>query len=235
MRGQRMVGEVVDDAQPHVGQRAHRQRHRSVDQALDERGVLEAADAVVDALHAEQVQRLRRCRRADPPRRRARPGAGPRRAPWRRRRRTSTADVPPRRSPVRLRGSACPVRATAPGRPSPTGRCGRAGSAMIRPLLTPAWRGGQRRETPSITSSRATHGSGGPGGRRTPRRAGHRRGRPWRRYALVISAKSSRSAAWPCCVVQIRNDCRSAKSYAPRARRGRRRAARSRCARPGAG
>ena len=48
----------VDAAQRHVRQRAHRQRHLLVAQPRHQRRVLQAADAVVDPLDAEQVERL---------------------------------------------------------------------------------------------------------------------------------------------------------------------------------
>ncbi len=56
--GQRMLGEGVDGAQPDVGQRAQGQRDPLAHQPLDQRRVLQAAQAVVDALDAEHVERL---------------------------------------------------------------------------------------------------------------------------------------------------------------------------------
>ena len=55
---QRVVGHRVDAAQPDVGQRADGERHAVGDQPADQRRVLDAADAVVDALDAQHVQRL---------------------------------------------------------------------------------------------------------------------------------------------------------------------------------
>ena len=53
-----MVGEASDDAELEVGQRADGERDLLADQAVDERGVLVAANTVVDALDLEQIERL---------------------------------------------------------------------------------------------------------------------------------------------------------------------------------
>ena len=58
MPPQRMVREIVDHAQPQVGERAHRQRHAVAREPRDQRVVFERAVAVIDALDAEHVERL---------------------------------------------------------------------------------------------------------------------------------------------------------------------------------
>ena len=55
---QRVVGEGVDDAQPHVREGADRERCPLAHQAGDEIVVLQAPHTVVDPLGAEQVERL---------------------------------------------------------------------------------------------------------------------------------------------------------------------------------
>ncbi len=53
-----MVGHRVEHAQLDVGQRTHGERHGLGPQSSHQVGVLDAADAVVDALHGEDVQSL---------------------------------------------------------------------------------------------------------------------------------------------------------------------------------
>ena len=53
-----MVGEGVDHPQAHVGERADGQRNPLPHEPVQERLVLQAADAVVDPFHAEQVEGL---------------------------------------------------------------------------------------------------------------------------------------------------------------------------------
>src|SRR3546814_14991040 len=53
-----MAGEVAHDAELEVRERADGERHALGREARDERGVLEAAVAMVDAVDLEQVERL---------------------------------------------------------------------------------------------------------------------------------------------------------------------------------
>src|SRR5262245_9965381 len=53
-----MVGELVDDAQPQVGEWTNGQRHLLTCESADQRLILERAVAVVDAPDTEQVERL---------------------------------------------------------------------------------------------------------------------------------------------------------------------------------
>ena len=56
-RLQVVVGQSREDAQLDVRQRAHGQRDPCRCQALDQRRIVDAANAVVDSLHAQQVDR----------------------------------------------------------------------------------------------------------------------------------------------------------------------------------
>ena len=56
--GEVVVGEPVEDAQLEVRQRADGQRDALAREPLDQRRVLDAAHAVVDALGVQQVERL---------------------------------------------------------------------------------------------------------------------------------------------------------------------------------
>ena len=57
-RLERMRGHVADDAKLEIGKRAHGQAHRVVGEPRDEGFVLEAAIAVIDAIDAQQIERL---------------------------------------------------------------------------------------------------------------------------------------------------------------------------------
>ncbi len=51
-----MVGDVFDDSQLHVRQRAHRQRDLFAHQSFDQARVFLAADAMIDAAYFEHIQ-----------------------------------------------------------------------------------------------------------------------------------------------------------------------------------
>ncbi len=55
---QRMMGEIIDHAQPQIGERAHGQRHLLVREPAHQDLILERAVAVIDAPDAEQVERF---------------------------------------------------------------------------------------------------------------------------------------------------------------------------------
>ena len=93
---------------------------------LDERGILVAAHAVIDALDARADRAPRGCTRPGLPRRRGRPCAGRARAPARTRARTCSADCRARRSRARRRR----IRA----------RNGSAGSSVANASSSERWR-----------------------------------------------------------------------------------------------
>jgi hypothetical protein len=53
-----VLREILDHAQLEVRQRAHGERDPIAHEALDERRILVAAHAVIDALDLEEIQRL---------------------------------------------------------------------------------------------------------------------------------------------------------------------------------